>query len=443
MNRTTKSVLGLAAASALVLTGCSSGGGDDTPQANPFPTGDVTITLSGWSLATTPEFQKLVDGFEELHSNVTVTIKEYDPAQYDTLLTADLSSNAGPDIITQKTFKMFYTYVDGGALLDVSDVTSALPDTVNGKSSYTIDDASYAVPYRQDSWVLYYNKDLFDTAGVDYPDGTWTWDDYADAAEKLTTGLQSAGSTAVGTYEHSWQSTVQGFANAQSPNGLEDIIAGKFDHLKPYYERVLDLQNAGAQVPLGTVTTNHLTYQAQFGKQSAAMMPMGSWFVATLLSQQKSGDADTFEWGIAPAPQRDSSTTGTDKTPVTFGDPTGFAINAGITDGDKLAVAKEFLKYAASADAAKALASIGITPANTSDEVAATYFGLDGIPTDDLSKFAWSKHTTLPENPVSKYTAGIQNLLNALHTAVLSGSSSIDQAITDAEDQAKTTVLNQ
>ena len=38
---------------------------------------------------------------------------------------------------------------------------------------------------------------------------------------------------------------------------------------------------------------------------------------------------------------------------------------------------------------------------------------------------------------MSKYTAGLQNILNALHSAVLSGSKTIDAAITDAEDQAK------
>jgi multiple sugar transport system substrate-binding protein len=441
MNRKITSVVGLAAAAALALAGCSSG--STPPAAKPFPTGPVTLTVSGWSLSTTPEFQTLANGFHALHPNVTVQIKEYDPAQYDTLMTADLSANKAPDVITQKNFKQFYTYVNGGALADVSDVTASLPASTNGKDTYTIDGKSYGVPYRQDAWVLYYNKDLFDKAGVKYPDGSWTWDDYAKAAKDLTAGLKTAGSTSLGTYEHSWQSTVQGFANAQSSNGLDNIVKGDFAHLKPYYQRVLDLQTAGAQVPLGTVTTQKLTYQAQFGKQSAAMLPMGTWYVATLLSQQKSGAADTFKWGMAPAPQFDKSTAGTDKTPVTFGDPTGFAINASVTDGDKVAVAKAFLTYAAGPDAAKALAAIGITPANTSDEVVSTYFSVAGIPTDDLSKFAWSKHVTKPENPVSKYTAGIQNLLNSLHTAVLSGGKSIDQAISDAENQAKTTVLNQ
>src|SRR5262245_20810479 len=369
MRRSFRAGLGVLVAASLALVGCSSK--EEGPEAGAFPTGDVTITMSGWSLSTTPEFKTLADGFKALHPNVTVQIKEYDPAQYDTLMTADLAANSGPDIITQKTFKMYYSYVDGGALRDISDVSAKLPATTNGKALYTIDSKTYGVPYRQDSWVLFYNKDLFDKAKVSYPDGSWTWDDYATAAKNLTAGLKAAGSNATGTYEHSWQSTVQGFALAQTSGA--DLMSGKYEYLKPYYNRVLDLQKAGAQPNYGTVTTAKLTYQAEFGKQSAAMMTMGTWYVATLLAQQKSGDADTFKWGFAPVPQFDSSTTGTSNTPVTFGDPTGLAIN-GSPRRDKLTVAKAVLQDAAGPPRAKALAGSGITPADSAAAGLTHYF---------------------------------------------------------------------
>ena len=436
MRRSIRAVLGVTVAASLALAGCSKSG--EAPAAEPFPTGDVTITMSGWSLSTTPEFKTLADGFHALHPNVTVQIKEYDPAQYDTLLTADLAAGSGPDIVTQKTFKMYYSYVDGGALLDISDVAGKLSDKTNGRAAYTIAGKTYGVPYRQDAWVLYYNKDLFDKAKVAYPDGSWTWDDYAKAAKDLTTGLKAAGSNAFGTYEHSWQSTIQGFALAQSSGA--DLVSGKFGYLKPYYDRIVGLQNAGAQAKLGTVTTAKLTYQGQFGKQSAAMMPMGTWYVATLLAQQKSGDADKFNWGFAPVPQFDKSTTGTSKTPVTFGDPTGLGINAGI-DKKKVDAAKKFLAYAAGPQGSKALAGIGITPADTKS-VTADFFTLSGVPNDDVTKFAFGTRETKPENPVSKHTAGLLNVLNDLHTAVMSGTKDVDTAIAEAQTRAKNEVLN-
>ncbi|WP_437583734.1 ABC transporter substrate-binding protein [Paramicrobacterium sp. CJ85] len=422
MKRTSTAVVGVAVA-ALALTGCSGDGGTASG-------GDEnTLTVSGWSLDSTPEFQLLADGFEAQHDGVTVKFVEYDPTDYNTLVTADLAAGKGPDIITQKEVKYLPTFQGGGQLLDVSDVK--LPEGIGGADSYKVDGTAYATPYRQDSWVLYYNKALFDEAGVDYPDGSWTWDDYVDAADALRTGFEDAGVKATPIYQHSWQSTVQGFVAAQTGS---DLLKGDYDYLKPFYQRVLDLQENGDQVPYNTVMANKLTYQGEFGKQNAAIMPMGTWFTATLVAQQESGEADDFEWGIAPVPQLDDSTTGTDSTPVTFGDPTGFGINANVSD-EKAELAKQFLEYAASEDAAKALAGIGITPALLNDAVTEAYFGVEGTPQDDLSKFAVSTHETLPENPADKNTAAIQNILNDLHTAVLSGSQDIDSAIADAEDR--------
>ena len=420
----------VAAVAALSLTACS-GGSEPSDDA----TGPVTITVSGWSLDTTPEFQLLADGFHKANPNITVKLKEYDPSNYNTLVTADLAAGTGPDVITQKEVKYVTTFQEGGQLLDLSDVK--LPDGISGTDSYKVDGKLYAVPYRQDAWVLFYNKDLFDKAGVPTPDGSWTWDDYAAAAKELKTKLAAAGSKAYGAYQHTWQSTVQGFANNQSPDG--GVLSGKYEYMKPYYERVLDLQKSGAQVTFNTATANQLTYQGEFGKQHAAMMMMGTWYVATLISQQASGDADQFTWGMAPAPQYDASTAGTDKTPVTFGDPTGFGVNAN-TDGAKQAAAKKFVEYAASEDAAKALAGIGITPALLNDNVVQTYFSTKGAPQDDLSKFAFSTHTVKAENPTSSKTAAIQNILNDMHSAIMSGSEGIDKAISEAQDRVKNEV---
>lgn len=420
MNRKILAAGGIAAVAALTLAGCSSSGPAGTSDE---PAGPITLTLSGWSIDTTPEFQALADAFHEKNPDVTIKLKEYDAAEYNTLVTADLAAGSGPDIITQKEVKYLTTFQEGGQLLDVSDVE--LPEGIGGADSYKVDGTAYAVPYRQDSWVLYYNKALFDAAGVAYPDGSWTWDDFDEAAAQLSDGEVK------GSYMHRWQSVVQGFANAQND---VSVLDGDFEHLAPYYERVLALQEDGAQVDFNTSSANQLTYQGEFGKQKAAMLPMGTWYTATLIAQQASGEADDFEWGIAPAPQLDESTTGTDGTPVTFGDPTGFGVNAAL-DGDKAAAAKQFLAFAASAEAAEVLAAIGITPALTNDAIAEVYFGVEGAPGDDLSKFAWSTHEVLAENPTSSRTAAIQGILGDMHTAILSGSTGVDDAITEAQER--------
>jgi multiple sugar transport system substrate-binding protein len=430
MNRKIIAASAVTVVATLSLAACS-GGADSAPSATADNT-PVTLTVSGWSLATTPEFQNLADGFHKEHPNVTVQVKDYDAAQYATLLTADLAAGTAPDVLAIKQVTDMVTFASGGQLVDVSDVK--LTDGIKGASSYKLDGKQYAIPYRLDGNVLFYNKDLFKKAGVPDPDGTWTWSDYTAAAEKLKTGLKAAGSSALPAYLHSWNSQVQGFATAQSPKG--SMLSGDYSYMKPYYDQALKMQNDGLQLPYATATANKTTYQAEFGKQQAAMELMGSWYVATLLAQQKTGDADKFAWGMAPVPQLTSATAGTDKKPVTFGDPTGFAINIK-TDGAKLAAAKEFLAYVESEQAATSLAEIGITPALTTDAVTKTYFGQAGIPTDALSKFAWSGQKIGPQNPPSPKTPIAQTALTAMHSAIMTGSSSVDKGISDAEAQFK------
>ncbi|MFQ9480465.1 MAG: extracellular solute-binding protein [Oscillospiraceae bacterium] len=43
----------------------------------------------------------------------------------------------------------------------------------------------YGVPKDKDTVCLVYNKEMFDQAGVAYPDENWTWDDLTEASQKI------------------------------------------------------------------------------------------------------------------------------------------------------------------------------------------------------------------------------------------------------------------
>ena len=49
---------------------------------------------------------------------------------------------------------------------------------------------------------------MFAAAGIDEPDGSWTWDDFADLAAELTSALEGTDYRAKGAYMHNWQSTL-------------------------------------------------------------------------------------------------------------------------------------------------------------------------------------------------------------------------------------------
>lgn len=52
---------------------------------------------------------------------------------------------------------------------------------------YSDDGSFYALPYKQEIYCVFYNKKVFDQAGVAYPKAPWTWDDYVSIAQQVTT----------------------------------------------------------------------------------------------------------------------------------------------------------------------------------------------------------------------------------------------------------------
>ena len=77
-----------------------------------------------------------------------------------------------------------------------------------------------------------------------------------------------------------------------------------------------------------------------------------------------------------------------------------------------------------------------------SNRAGEAFFAVDGAPSDDLSEFAFSSHEVKPENPVSPQTAALSNILLETHSAIMSKSTPLDEAITQAEDRAKSEVPN-
>ena len=105
--------------------------------------------------------------------------------------------------------------------------------------NYAVDGVQYAIPFRSDFWVLFYNKDLFDAAGVDLPTNDMTWAQYAELAKKLTDKEKDV----YGTHYHTWLSAVVNWAVCGTGYTLADK---KYDNLLYYYTLYQDLEDSGA-----------------------------------------------------------------------------------------------------------------------------------------------------------------------------------------------------
>jgi multiple sugar transport system substrate-binding protein len=182
----TRKVWALLCAGAIVagVAGCSSSDGADSG-------GKVTLSYGIWDKNQKPAMEKIAQEFTKTHPNIQVKVdltpgsKEYWPK----LQTAAAGGSA-PDVFWMNGPRVGL-WASQGALAPLSEQiaadkfdTSKFPKSLN--DLYTLNGKQYGIPKDYDTIGLWYNKDLFDKAGVKYPDASWTWDDMRAAAKKLT-----------------------------------------------------------------------------------------------------------------------------------------------------------------------------------------------------------------------------------------------------------------
>lgn len=369
-------------------------------------TGDSVLTVTTWNYDTTPEFENLFRAFEKANPGVTVKAVDIASDDYDTKLTTMLSSGDTTDILTMKNLLSYSNYATRNQLVDLTDHIKEI-DIEPAQESYDmykVDGKTYAQPYRTDFWVLYYNKKMFDDAGIDYPSNL-TWDEYEDLAKQLSKPDEQV----YGAYQHTWRSTVQAIAAAQNDKNLIDP---EYDYMTDYYDRVLRMQDDKSQMDYGTAKSTNVTYQSQFENSKAAMMYMGTWYMGGLLKNIADGKTDV-EWGIAEIPQKESG-----KDIVTFGSPTAFAINK---NSKQQELAQKFLDFCSGEEGAKILAEGSVVPSYRTDEINKLYFGGEGMPTDEISEKAFDPETIRIEFPIDPNGPAIDKILQEEHELILVG----------------------
>jgi multiple sugar transport system substrate-binding protein len=170
--------LGIVAVGSVILAGCSA------PAEN--GDGSVTITYTNFisNDGNEENLQKIVDAFEDANPDITVDVTTLPYGDYGTALQTDLAAGTQSDVFDIE-YANYADFQANGVLapIEVSDASVYRQSVLE---SYATDGTQYALPSSFSDVVLYYNKDLFDAAGLDYPTGDWTWADEKAAAEKLT-----------------------------------------------------------------------------------------------------------------------------------------------------------------------------------------------------------------------------------------------------------------
>ena len=130
-------------------------------------------------------YTRLADEFHKKHPHTTVLLN---PALAPGFWAVQPASSDAFAIGTDR----LKTYLDRGGLLALdpfiqTDRSFSSSDYYHGMLDLLqVDDQTWAVPLGVDMFVLFYNKDVFEQAGIELPHAGWTWDDFLNAAISLT-----------------------------------------------------------------------------------------------------------------------------------------------------------------------------------------------------------------------------------------------------------------
>ena len=390
----------------------------------------VTLKWAIWDQETTPYWNALKEAYEAANPNVTIEMVDLGSSDYMTVLATELSgSDTDFDVVTIKDVPGYATLVQKNALepLDnyISEAGINLDDFNGVTDQVTVDGSLYELPFRSDYWLIFYNKDVFDNAGVAYPSNDMTMEDYDALARQLTD--TTYGSQVYGCHYHTWRSAVELFGTL---DGKHSVLDGNYDWMAPYYDMILSEEDDGVCQKYTDLSTEGLHYSAAFSNGNVAMLNMGSWFIATLISNLESGEYDSSlcgNWGIASYPHPDGAEAGS-----TIATITGLAVTSASQHKDE---AFDFVNYVSGDEGANVMALTGNFPAKMTDTVIDTISSMAGFPTDESSKEALKVTNAYLEVPYAENVSEINNVLDTYHTAIMNREVTVEDGIASMNEE--------
>jgi multiple sugar transport system substrate-binding protein len=153
---------------------------------------EIKFTLWG-SPFEKQALEEAVKSFNATHPTIHVTAQHTAYEAYGEKISAMLASGNPPDI-AYLDYAQAFPFADAGKLLDLAPYFAKQPadKSLLESAYYHFDHGKKVLGTGLATGIilLYYNKDLFDKAGVPYPpskaEQAWTWDQFVQVAKKLT-----------------------------------------------------------------------------------------------------------------------------------------------------------------------------------------------------------------------------------------------------------------
>ena len=337
-----KSVVAALAVLALAVTACGGGNGGSRGGG-----GKTTLAYALWNQDQAPVMEQVAAEFERTHPNIDISVQVTPFTEYFTKLQTAIGGGGGPDVFWLNAPNMAL-YASNKAVLPLSERAQrdgvdvgAYPKSL--VDLYTREGTLFALPRDFDTIGLWYNKALFDAAGVKYPTADWTWNDVRSAARRLTNRAKGVyGITAWLTDQQGYYNTIaQAGGHVVSPDGKQS----GYDDPKTIsgLRFWTDLIRDGVSPTHQQMTDTEPKQMFQSGK--IAMFYGGSWQAVSF--KNTPAVADKIDVAPLPAGEKD--------TCIIHG--LGNAINAKTKNAD---AAWEWVKFLGSKQAAEMMAKSGI-----------------------------------------------------------------------------------
>lgn len=374
--------------------------------------GPTEITYYMWD---DPTYMRIVDAYGEKNDSVVVNVTEIPAADYEVKLLTVLAGGVEMDAYMQKRQTDMFAQWANGYIEPLDEYIEASDYDIDGVSAYesaiSVDGQIAAIPFRGASWYTYYNKALFDAAGEPYPtkyieEGTWTWDKYAEVANRLSSGNGDV----YGGLFFTWGA-------CQVVPALQDGVdfitqAGEVelaDSVVESFELRKRLEEELAIIPLVELKVTKTHYSTAFFGGNVGMLIIGEWFPGQLLNAKEEGLFEGFtwdEWGVTRLPS---------DLPEyrTFGNPTFNHVHA---DSDNKAAAFEFIAWMGGPDGAIETAKAGFLPARINEGVKDAL--RSNIPDAESFTYFTEAPTVLPQF-YTKYGTRVEQVINDLMEAYL------------------------
>ena len=367
-----------------LVTGCSGGNksSSDSSADKKADGGKEEVVI--WDYFETDAqksmMESMIEGFNSSQDQYEASHVYVPFADYEKQLTLGMASGELPDLVILDGCGMA-SFIEMDLFGDVSDADIKWDEYLEGPMSSTMADGKhYGIPFATNCTALFYNKDLFDAAGIAYPDENTTWEDFRKMAQTLTKdGVTGFGNAATGTDEGTFQ-CLQWLYTA---GGDYQNIGDGMDAYKLMQEMVTE-----GSWSKDCVNWTQSDVNNNFTAGNLAMQQNGPWQIPGIEK-----DAPDLNYGVTVLPKKDA---GSDQATSILGGE-----NMGAVKQDNMDGAIAFLEYYDQTDVMiEAMKQYGSFPPKT--EAAQDSYWTD----DPIQKsFIQQLDTSIPRGPSASWPA--------------------------------------